>query len=213
MGTRATSLTTDETIAATRKLIDAEGVDAFSMRKLAAVLDVNPMTIYKRFTNKEALLAAVAAETLDEIEIPERQGTWDDQAAALAHALRDGLLADRGAAAALIGVTADMPAAVVRLTDHGLVLMEEIGYRGDHAITAFRVLFWHAVGAALSRDAMVAVTPATTDTAFSDLAPDVPTYARLRARFGPIDPDELFSVATRDLVAGLRLSAEQEQHD
>ncbi|MFG2124421.1 TetR/AcrR family transcriptional regulator [Streptomyces sp. NPDC048710] len=42
------------------RLIDADGVEALTMRRLAAVLDANPMSLYHHVPNKEALLRGVA---------------------------------------------------------------------------------------------------------------------------------------------------------
>ncbi|MFF1809527.1 TetR/AcrR family transcriptional regulator [Streptomyces sp. NPDC058251] len=42
------------------RLIDADGVEALTMRKLAAALDANPMSLYHHVPNKEALLRGVA---------------------------------------------------------------------------------------------------------------------------------------------------------
>jgi AcrR family transcriptional regulator len=42
------------------RLIDAEGVEALSMRKLAAELGANPMSLYHHVPNKAALLHGVA---------------------------------------------------------------------------------------------------------------------------------------------------------
>ncbi|OXY92756.1 TetR family transcriptional regulator [Streptomyces diastatochromogenes] len=42
------------------RLIDADGVEALTMRKLAAVLDANPMSLYHHVPNKEALMRGVA---------------------------------------------------------------------------------------------------------------------------------------------------------
>ncbi|MFF4962896.1 TetR/AcrR family transcriptional regulator [Streptomyces sp. NPDC001222] len=46
--------------AAALRLIDADGVEALSMRKLATVLDANPMSLYYHVPNKEAVLRGVA---------------------------------------------------------------------------------------------------------------------------------------------------------
>lgn len=42
------------------RLIDADGVEALSMRKLAAELSANPMSLYHHVPNKDALLRGVA---------------------------------------------------------------------------------------------------------------------------------------------------------
>ena len=41
------------------RLVDAEGVEALTMRKLAAELDANPMSLYHHVPNKEAVLRGV----------------------------------------------------------------------------------------------------------------------------------------------------------
>lgn len=46
--------------AAALRLIDAEGVEALTMRRLATALDANPMSLYHHLPNKEALLRGVA---------------------------------------------------------------------------------------------------------------------------------------------------------
>jgi AcrR family transcriptional regulator len=45
--------------AAALRLIDADGVEALTMRKLATVLDANPMSLYHHVPNKEAVLRGV----------------------------------------------------------------------------------------------------------------------------------------------------------
>jgi AcrR family transcriptional regulator len=42
------------------QLIDADGVEALTMRKLAAALDANPMSLYHHVPNKDAVLRGVA---------------------------------------------------------------------------------------------------------------------------------------------------------
>ncbi|MGW6099820.1 TetR/AcrR family transcriptional regulator [Streptomyces sp. NPDC055157] len=47
--------------AAALRLIDADGVEALTMRKLATALDANPMSPYHHVPNKDALLRGVAS--------------------------------------------------------------------------------------------------------------------------------------------------------
>ena len=69
-------LTPDRIVTVARSLIREHGLSGFSMRKLAAALDVNPMTIYLRFENKDALLDAVAQASLAEFKAPPASGTF-----------------------------------------------------------------------------------------------------------------------------------------
>ncbi|MEV6116241.1 TetR/AcrR family transcriptional regulator [Streptomyces sp. NPDC052109] len=58
---RDTPLTEAGIYAAALRLIDTGGVETLTMRKLAAALDANPMSLYHHVPNKEALLRGVAA--------------------------------------------------------------------------------------------------------------------------------------------------------
>ena len=48
----------------TRQLLTAEGVAAISMRRVADLVGVTPMTIYRHFANRDELLTRVADECL-----------------------------------------------------------------------------------------------------------------------------------------------------
>ncbi|HPA89205.1 MAG TPA: TetR family transcriptional regulator [Quisquiliibacterium sp.] len=69
--------------AAALALVDADGVEALSMRRLAAVLAVDPMSIYHHVPNKQALLQSVYDRVLEELPVPHAAPDgWQ-------HALRD----------------------------------------------------------------------------------------------------------------------------
>jgi AcrR family transcriptional regulator len=56
----------DQIAAAAQELIDAEGVDALSMRALADRVGIRAPSIYKHFENKEAVEAAVISAVFEE---------------------------------------------------------------------------------------------------------------------------------------------------
>lgn len=58
------------------ELVDADGVDGLSMRKLAQRLDVAPMSLYTYFPDRDAVLEAVAQLVLAEIEVPPEDLDW-----------------------------------------------------------------------------------------------------------------------------------------
>ncbi len=55
-------------------LIDAEGLENLSMRRLGAALGVEAMALYHHFSNKGELLDAVQERLLDELDLPPREG-------------------------------------------------------------------------------------------------------------------------------------------
>ena len=61
-------------LAAAWKLFAAGGIDAVSLRKVAAKVDVTPMAIYRHFADKDALVDALVVDALDR---------WSDRLAAI----------------------------------------------------------------------------------------------------------------------------------
>src|SRR3954447_6750685 len=58
------------------ELVDAEGVDGLSMRKLAAALDASPMSLYTYYPDREAVLEALTQLVLAEVEVPDEDLDW-----------------------------------------------------------------------------------------------------------------------------------------
>ncbi len=58
------------------KLLDEEGMDGLSMRKLAARLDVEAMSLYNHVQDKRDLLSGVTDLALAQIELPEAGLPW-----------------------------------------------------------------------------------------------------------------------------------------
>ncbi|MFC4008797.1 TetR/AcrR family transcriptional regulator [Nonomuraea purpurea] len=86
---RGAPLTIDEISATATRLMDEGGPDAMSMRKLAAELNVNPMSLYHHVESKEALLAMICATAALRMPLPQDDGSpWQDQLRAMALAYR-----------------------------------------------------------------------------------------------------------------------------
>src|SRR4030081_3569027 len=63
---RPNVVSADTVLAAAGELLDAKGWFAFSVRQLAKQLGVAPGTIYRRFGNKDELVARVYVARIDE---------------------------------------------------------------------------------------------------------------------------------------------------
>ncbi len=57
-------------------LADRIGMEGFTIRKLAAVLDTKPMTIYHHLPNKEAIVDGMIDFVFGEIELPPTGTSW-----------------------------------------------------------------------------------------------------------------------------------------
>jgi AcrR family transcriptional regulator len=199
------TLAPEDVVEAAVAMIDENGIAYFSMRKLAAALDVNPMTIYLRFDSKADLLEAVVESVVGEVTVPS-DGSWEDRTAALALGVYEQLLRCRGILPLLESNRA-LAATMLRATESGLALMEEAGYRGADAVDAFRSLVWHSLSWAMAHDSIVARIGEAIDAGDST----TPTLDRLLPDFSPIDPDALFRRTTSALVRGLVAQSEDHQ--
>ena len=62
-------LTREVIIQASLRIVDNEGLEAFSMRRLGAELKANPMAVYYHFPNKSALLDGLVEAVMSEIDL------------------------------------------------------------------------------------------------------------------------------------------------
>ncbi|MEU8271450.1 TetR/AcrR family transcriptional regulator C-terminal domain-containing protein [Sphaerisporangium sp. NPDC049002] len=87
------SLSREQIVRAAMELLDTEGMDALSMRKLGARLGSGATSIYWHVANKEELLELVLDEVYGQARIPDPAVTgWRDAAAAFAYGLRSAIL-------------------------------------------------------------------------------------------------------------------------
>jgi AcrR family transcriptional regulator len=152
------TLTTEDIAATALDLVDREGLDALSMRRLADELGVGTMTLYGYFRSKSDLLDALMDESTVGVRPPALEGPWRERIATLAKAMRRSL--ERHPALVQIR----MQQALTRprqfiLTELVTTALLEAGLERAEAARAFRVLFTYVFG-------YVAFSPsATADTA------------------------------------------------
>ena len=140
-----TNLSRERIAAAALEIVDTEGLDALTMRRLAEQLEVGTMTLYRYFPEKEQLLDAVieAAEP-DELAIPD-EGIWRDRLRAVFVKVHDGLLKHPG----LTAVRHEQPfrsEAALRISEAALSLLVEAGFDTATATSACRALFTYTFG-------------------------------------------------------------------
>ena len=69
-------LTRDRVVTAALEVIDRDGLDALSMRRLGSELGVDPMAVYHHVPNKDALLHEVVRQVFAAMATPPARGTW-----------------------------------------------------------------------------------------------------------------------------------------
>ena len=96
-------LSRDLIIQTAMTLVDRDGLDALSMRRLAQELDVWPMAMYRWFDDKDELVAALAEAAADRVAVPRPDGPWRARLEALLLDARDALAAHGPAAGEPLG--------------------------------------------------------------------------------------------------------------
>jgi TetR/AcrR family tetracycline transcriptional repressor len=140
-------LTRNQVARAALELLDREGLEGLSMRKLAAGLGVGTMTLYGYFRGKRELLDAVVDVAAEDFEAPPPGGSLRDEVIAYALAARAWLLRHP----ALVGIRSDeaiLRPAALRISEPQMQRLLDAGLPPDEAARAFRTLFIHLFGSA-----------------------------------------------------------------
>ncbi|MDI2130231.1 TetR/AcrR family transcriptional regulator [Yinghuangia seranimata] len=107
---RKAPLTADTIIDAALAIIDAEGLDALSMRRVAQSLDTGAASLYAHVQNKEELIELVLDRVNGELRVPPPDPErWQEQTAESMRQVRDVYAAHRDLAKASFGKIPTMP--------------------------------------------------------------------------------------------------------
>lgn len=208
---RGAGLSRERILDAATALLRDEGARTFSMRRLAARLEVTPMAIYKWFDNRDALLTALTERALAGAESTlDPSAPWEDRVVALASALRAAMLEHRQLLQ-LVGAPRRLGGMMIMTSDRMLGLMREIGYEGDRAISAYRILFWAVVNHCLVAEVSDVVPAFLGDDeadravqgAIDSAGVELPNISDLRASFRGIGRDEFFEQMVRTVASGI----------
>jgi AcrR family transcriptional regulator len=131
------------------EVAEKEGIDALSMRRLAQELDVWPMSVYRYFQDKDALLDAMAAGRLEQLPELPAGGGWREQMHALLGAVAERLEASPGLAARL--PRAFLTEGALRLPEAGVGILLDAGFEPHDAASAWRALWSYTFGFATFR--------------------------------------------------------------
>jgi TetR/AcrR family tetracycline transcriptional repressor len=184
------------------RLLDADGLDALTMRKLAAHLGVQAGALYWHFPNKQALLDAAAEGIVAEVDFTPPDAPWDAQARALAHKIRAALLAHRDGARLVAGTWVAEPA---HAAGGGIALdvLLRAGFPPDRAGWALFALWHFILGHTIEEQAQRQA--GEDSTAWEDKPPPDPGDPRAQALAAVItaDPDERFDYGLTLFLDGI----------
>jgi AcrR family transcriptional regulator len=147
--TAGTSKVNREDIArAALDMLDAEGIDALSMRRLADRLGVGTMTLYGYFRSKQELLDAAVGVAADDFDFEPPEGGVRERFRAYVHAVQR-VLERHPALPQLRARQPIVQPTAFRMTERGIGILLDAGFEPVEAARIFRVLFIYKFGSAL----------------------------------------------------------------
>ena len=194
--------TTEDVVAAAVTIADREGVEALTIRAVAAAVGLTPMAIYRHVRDKEELLDRVVDAVASALGDVEAEGDWRNRVLALFRGCRRVLLAHPGVAA--LSVSRPTPVVgVARFYDRVIDAFQEGGFNGIESVRAldtmlmflFGSVLWQIPRSETERERLVTV--AVADPVRNRHV--VEQAAELTRR----DPDEYFDHGLKTILAGL----------
>ncbi|HEY6057169.1 MAG TPA: TetR/AcrR family transcriptional regulator C-terminal domain-containing protein, partial [Candidatus Limnocylindrales bacterium] len=129
------------------RIVDAEGADALSLRRLASDLDVAAMSVYWHVRDKAQLFDLIGEAVLETIEVPAAAagGDWVDELRAI-HRGMFGMIARHPNAVDLVIGRARYGPAGLRLFERILAALLGAGFTPTAAFDAYESLYLFTLG-------------------------------------------------------------------
>jgi AcrR family transcriptional regulator len=155
-------------LASALEIIDRDGVDGLSMRRLGEAVGRDPMVLYRHVPNKAAVLDGVVEIVVERLSVDTASSDWAAALRAFAHDFRDlarahpnvvPLLVTRPLATPL-GMR---PPGILRQLENVLALLTGAGFTGADALHVYRALFGLLYGHVLTELQEIVERPEETD--------------------------------------------------
>ena len=127
------------------RLVDAEGVEALSLRRLAIELGVTPMAVYWHVRDKAELLDRIGERVLEMVEVPPAEGDWRRQLRDVHRAMLGPLLEHPNSVELMVGRARFGPAGIA-LFERILEVLRGAGLSPTAAFDAYQSLYLFQLG-------------------------------------------------------------------
>jgi AcrR family transcriptional regulator len=204
--------TREAVVSAALDVVDRVGVDALTIRAVAAAVGAPPMSLYTHFANKEELLDLMYAEMALRLYADPGQDTWEAQLFALASQVRRTLLEHPRWAVLLSRPAQPMS---VAMREHVLKMMTSAGMNPGDALRAFSSVIMVTIGLAFVELTFQGPDGASSFSRRFDRAREwferadrsEPTTRQAFAAAKRFDLGETFELTLQRLIAGFELTS------
>ena len=148
-------ITRQRVLACALEIIDRDGIEGLSMRRLGKALGRDPMALYRHAPSKAALLDALAESVLEQLEVDIGDIDWATQLREVARGFRRLALAHPQMVPLLVTRPLSTPLALrplgtLRPLEDILTLLTRAGFTGADALHVYRALFGFLYGHVLN---------------------------------------------------------------
>jgi AcrR family transcriptional regulator len=205
---RTSILTAERIVDAAIEALDEEGLDAFSMRRLAERLGTAHGSLYRHFESRDAVLVAVHDHVIGQIIDVEPPGdAWDQRLANMVRGLH-ALLQYRPYLAEVWRTTEQMGPNAMRARERALALLMESGISPEAAARAYQLVLHYTISFAVLEQGMSFRTPevrrATAERFRSLDADEFPMTTAMAEDLAFADLEDEFELGLRTLFAAIR---------
>jgi AcrR family transcriptional regulator len=204
-------VTRTRVIEAALHLMDTEGLEAVSMRRVGRELGVEAMSLYNHVQDKEDLLDGIREHVLSEFDDPGAEGDWEDRARRAARSWRQ-IMRSHPNMLTLISEAKrfNLSPVSVRPSETALRLLREVGLSEADAVKAYCALGGFIVGFVMfeigvERSNAAGIDMPPPDRLTAALEPDeFPCFLSSLPQLMTGDIDERFEYGLDLLIAGIR---------
>jgi AcrR family transcriptional regulator len=198
-------LSAEAIVSAGIDVLESDGLEALTMRRLAKQLGASPMSLYRHVATKEELLRLIADRQLAEVELPDTEGLpWRTAIVELTSALHRSFLAHPHLSAILAVQHIDA-VAIFRATEVILRALRSAGLDDREAVRALDVITSYAAGFTQRRNELRSRTAAPGERLdrLHNLPPELPTVAELAGQIVALDFDHRFEEGLALILDGI----------
>lgn len=200
---RADGLTLERIVAEALDLVDAEGLDALTVRRLAARVGTSSASLYRHVASRDELLVLLVDHALGEVRLPGPGIDGRRRVELLAADLRRVLLAHPHVVPALRVAPLLGPNAR-RASDAGLAILLDAGFPPEVAVPAYLALIDYVLGSVVFDAARATQSLRGGDAARAGAGVDgMPTLVQHRRVLEAATSEEVFAFGVRSFLDGL----------
>ena len=206
------SIQKEQIIQAAITILDRDGLEGVTLRRLAKELDIKAASIYWHIANKEELLDEMANAILQEhfgtFDFKNDKRDWAEWLDTVAHELRTAMLAHREGARVVAGAHPDIARMLLKLWDFTIRVLHTNGFSYSQATTITITVINFTFGAVIEEQASPPLAHIITLGDQLSMGEEFPAMAAAMEAVQGEDNDMRFNTSVRIIINGVRAELE-----